>query len=105
MKVVVEHHERQQGGSEQAAQGDHQQVDEANAPVDISIRVYSQGNIVSHESGLWAVLRRTLAQGTGALMWSVRMIGVAVAFLAPWVLALTGLIWVLRRIARARRRS
>ena len=27
------------------------QIDEANAPADISIQVYSQGNIVSHESG------------------------------------------------------
>ena len=42
---------------------------------------YSQGNIVSHESGLLATLRRTLAQSAGAIMWSLRMIGVAVAFL------------------------
>src|SRR5438034_1187631 len=38
------------------------QIDEANAPADISIQVYSQGNIVSHESGPLATLRRTLAQ-------------------------------------------
>src|SRR5438034_4476236 len=38
------------------------QIDEANAPADVSIQVYSQGNIVSHESGLLATLRRTLAQ-------------------------------------------
>src|SRR4029077_3985647 len=53
------------------------QVDEANAPADISIQVYSQGNIVSHDSGIIATIRRTLAQGASALMWSVRMIGVA----------------------------
>jgi hypothetical protein len=79
------------------------QVDEANAPADISIQVYSQGNIVSRESGLWAVLRRTLAQGTGALMWSLRMIGVAIAFLAPWAIALVAVVWIARRIARSRR--
>ena len=62
------------------------QIDEANAPADISIQVYSQGNIVSHDSGLFATLRRTLAQSAGAIMWSLRMIGVAVAFLAPWVI-------------------
>jgi hypothetical protein len=81
------------------------QIDEANAPVDISIQVYSQGNIISHESGLLATLRRTLAQSAGAIMWSLRMIGVAVAFLAPWVIALVVVISITKRIARARRKS
>jgi uncharacterized protein DUF4349/putative zinc finger protein len=80
------------------------QIDEANAPADISIQVYSQGNIVSHESGLVATLRRTLAQSAGAIMWSLRMIGVAVAFLAPWVMALVALIWITKRVIRARRK-
>jgi hypothetical protein len=31
------------------------------------------------------------------------MIGVALAFLAPWVLAIAGVGWVMRRISRARR--
>jgi Domain of unknown function (DUF4349)/Putative zinc-finger len=79
------------------------QIDEANAPADISIQVYSQGNIISHESGLVATLRRTLAQSAGAIMWSLRMIGVAVAFLAPWAIALIALIWITRRVIRARR--
>src|SRR5216117_3337406 len=38
------------------------QIDEANAPADVSIEVYSPGNIIAHESGLLATLRRTLAQ-------------------------------------------
>src|SRR5207253_10252411 len=80
------------------------QVDEANAPADISIQVYSQGNIVSQESGLFATLRRTLAQSAGAIMWSLRMIGVAIAFLAPWVIALAALIWITKRVIRARRK-
>jgi hypothetical protein len=78
------------------------QIDEANAPADVSIQVYSQGNIVSQESGLLATLRRTLAQSAGVIMWSLRMIGVAVAFLAPWVIALVAVIWVTRRVIRAR---
>ena len=78
-------------------------IDEANAPADISIQVYSQGNIVSHESGLLATLRRTLAQSAGAIMWSLRMIGVAIAFLAPWAIALVALFWAAKRIAQARR--
>jgi uncharacterized protein DUF4349/putative zinc finger protein len=79
------------------------QTDEANAPADISIQVYSQGNIVSHESGPLATLRRTLAQSAGAIMWSLRMIGVAVAFLTPWVVALLAIIWITKQIRRARR--
>jgi hypothetical protein len=80
-----------------------EQVDEANAPADVSIQVYSQGNIVSSDTGIIATIRRTLGQGAAALMWSVRMIGVALAFLAPWLLALSGLIWIGKRIAQARR--
>src|SRR6184192_888774 len=79
------------------------QIDEANAPADISIQVYSQGNIVSHESGLLATLRRTLAQSAGAIMWSLRMIGVAIAFLTPWVIAIIAIVWIAKRVIRARR--
>jgi len=78
------------------------QIDEANAPADVSIQVYSQGNIVTEESGLFATVRRTLAQSAGAIMWSLRMIGVALAFLAPWVIAIVALIWITRCIIRAR---
>ena len=78
-------------------------IDEANAPADISIQVYSQGNIISQDSGVLATLRRTLAQSAAAIMWSLRMIGVAVAFLAPWVIALVVLIWITRRVIRAKR--
>jgi anti-sigma factor RsiW len=78
------------------------QTDEANAPADVTIQVYSQGNIVSQETGIWATLRRTIGQGAAALMWSVRMIGVAIAFLAPWVLILGLVGWIARRVSRAR---
>jgi len=81
------------------------QIDEASAPADISIQVYSQGNIVSSETGLFATLRRTLAQSAAAVMWSLRMIGVAVAFLAPWAIAIVFIVWIAKRIARARRRK
>jgi anti-sigma factor RsiW len=79
------------------------QASQADAPADITIQVYSQGNIVSQETGIMATLRRTIGQGAAALMWSARMIGVALAFLAPWGLALVGLGWAMRRISRARR--
>ena len=80
------------------------QVDNANAPADVSIQVYSQGNIVSHDSDPLATLRRTLAQSAGAIMWSLRMIGVAIAFLAPWAIAVLVIIWIAKRVIRARRR-
>src|SRR5205814_2573828 len=79
------------------------QIDEANAPADISIQVYSQGNIVSSETGLFATLRRTLAQSAAAIMWSLRMIGVAIAFVAPWAVAFLAAIWIVKRTRRARR--
>ena len=77
-------------------------VNEETAPADISIQVYSEGQIVGDETGLSATIRARFAQGAAALMWSLRMIGVAVAFLAPWVLALAALIWIMRRVSRAR---
>ncbi|MGI8820579.1 MAG: DUF4349 domain-containing protein [Chthoniobacterales bacterium] len=77
-------------------------VNEETAPADISIQVYSQPDIVSDETGLFATIRHTLAQGAAALMWSLRMIGVALAFLAPWALAVGLVIWGLRKLARRR---
>src|SRR6266481_1417644 len=80
------------------------QIDETKAPADVSIQFYSQGNIISQETGLFPTLRRTLTQSAGAIMWSLRMIGVAVAFLTPWVIGLVVAIWIAKRIARARRK-
>src|SRR6266699_1187991 len=74
------------------------EIDEASAPADISIQVYSQGNIVSSQTGLVATLRRTLAQSVAAVMWSLRMIGVAVAFLAPWAIAIVFIVWIAKRV-------
>jgi hypothetical protein len=76
------------------------QVDEANAPADLSIQVYSQGNIVSSDTGIIATLRRTIGQSAAAIMWSLRMIGVAIAFLAPWITAIVVAIWIVRRIRK-----
>ena len=78
-------------------------VDEATAPADINIQVYTQADIVSDESGLFATVRRTLMQGASALMWSLRMIGVALAFFAPWVVAIAVLVWIVNRVVRARK--
>jgi hypothetical protein len=79
------------------------QFDERTAPADITIQVYSQGNLVAEGSGPPATLRRTIEQGAGALMWSVRTIGVAWAFDAPWIIALSAFIGVVYGIRRSRR--
>jgi hypothetical protein len=76
------------------------QVDEANAPADLQIQIYSQGNIVSSDTGVLATLRRTIGQSAAAIMWSLRMIGVAIAFLAPWIVAVVALVWIVRRVRR-----
>jgi len=73
---------------------------DASAPAQITLRIYSQGDLVGDEHGLWATIRRTFAQGFGAVMWSLRMIGVSLAFLAPWVIAGGVVIWFVRRRRR-----
>jgi anti-sigma factor RsiW len=78
-------------------------TDQSTAPADVSIQVYSRGNIVSEDSGIFATIRRTLGQGAGALTWSVTMIGIALAFIAPWAIALAVIIYITRRIIRSRR--
>jgi len=70
------------------------------APADVSLQIYSPGRIVSDETGIVATLRRTLGQGVAAVMWSVQMIGVALAFLAPWALALGLVGWLVKRFIR-----
>ena len=72
------------------------------APADVSLQIYSPGKIVADETGITATIRRTLGQGAASLMWSARMIGVAVAFLAPWALALGLLSWLVLRFAKRR---
>lgn len=74
------------------------------APADISVQIYNPGKIVSDQTGLGATIRRTLGQGVAALMWSARMIGVAIAFLAPWILALGLLGWLVTHFAKRRSR-
>ncbi|HXA10303.1 MAG TPA: DUF4349 domain-containing protein [Chthoniobacterales bacterium] len=72
------------------------------APADVSLQIYSPGKIVADDTGLTATIRRTLGQGAAALMWSARMIGVALAFLAPWAFAVGLLGWLVVRFAKRR---
>lgn len=78
-------------------------VEDQTAPADVTITIYSQGSIVSPETGVTATLRRTLGQSISALMWSVRMIGVALASIAPWLIVLGVAIGIFTGIRRSRR--
>ncbi|MGH8095005.1 MAG: hypothetical protein ACREIF_16290, partial [Chthoniobacterales bacterium] len=60
------------------------------------------GKIVSDETGIAATMRRTLGQSVAALAWSVRMMGVALAFLAPWALGLGLVAWLAVHFAKRR---
>jgi len=75
-----------------------QTVTDDTAPAEISLQLHNQREIVADNSGLWATLRQTFGDGATALFGSVRVIGVVIAFLIPWVLTLVFLAWVGRRI-------
>jgi anti-sigma factor RsiW len=74
------------------------------APAEISLQLHNEGEIVAEGNGIWATLRGTFGDGAAALLGSVRTIGVIVAFLVPWAIALGFAAWVGRRIYVARRK-
>ena len=53
---------------------------------------------MADNDGLWATLRKTFGEGLSALFGSIRVIGVVIAFLVPWVFTLVLLAWIGRRI-------
>jgi hypothetical protein len=77
---------------------------DGTAPVEISLQLHNQRDIVTDDNGLWATLRGTFGDGAAALFGSVRTIGVILAFLAPWVFTLVLAAWVGRRIYLWRKR-
>ena len=75
-----------------------QTVTDDAAPAEISLQLHNQRDIVTDNGGLWATLRQTFEDGATALFGSVRLIGVIVAFTAPWIFTLVLLAWAGRRI-------
>lgn len=82
---------------------DQTRIDDS-APAEINLNLHNQGNLVTDDNGFWATLRRTFGEGMGALFGSIRVIGVLIAFLAPWVIVLGLVAWIGRRIYIARRK-
>jgi hypothetical protein len=75
-----------------------------NAPADINLHLHNETAIVADDNGLWATLRRTFGEGIAAFLGSAQTIGVVVAFMLPWLVALVALAWMGRRIYVARRK-
>jgi hypothetical protein len=72
---------------------------------EIFVNVMNPPRLVPSENGFLATLRHTFTQAVGALTWSLRMIGVALAFLAPWALGLAAVVAAIRLIRRAKKRK
>jgi hypothetical protein len=68
------------------------------APVEISLQLHHQRDLVPDNTGLWATLRETFGEGAGALFGSIKVIGVLIAFTLPWLVTLVLLAWVARRV-------
>ena len=68
------------------------------APAEISLQLRNEADIVADNSGLWPTLRQTFGEGAAALFGSIRVIGVALAFLTPWAFTLGLFAWIGRRI-------
>jgi anti-sigma factor RsiW len=85
------------------------QRDDAGKPgatsdrAEITAQFVTPPRLVANDSGLLATLRHTFTQAFGALMWSLRMIGVAFAFLAPWLAVLAGALLLVRFLRRRKR--
>ncbi len=76
-----------------------------DAPAEIYLQIFSQSNIVTPETG--ATRRNSIGEGVSALVWSLRMIGVSLAFIAPWavIAGIVGWIVVKRRRHLARKQG
>jgi hypothetical protein len=75
-----------------------QTVADDSAPVEIALDLHNQRDIVPDDSGIWSTLRETFGEGANALFGSVRVIGVAIAFIIPWLVTLVVLAWAGRRV-------
>jgi autotransporter-associated beta strand protein len=69
-----------------------------SAPAEINLQLHNERGIVADDNGLFATLRHTFGQGADALFASVRVIGVLIAFLLPWVVTVIVVAWIARRI-------
>jgi hypothetical protein len=69
-----------------------------NAPAEISLTLHNEPAIVAEDQGVWATLKHLFGGGVEAFLNSVATIGVLLAFVVPWVVALAVVAWTARRI-------
>jgi hypothetical protein len=69
-----------------------------NAPAEISLTLHNEPAVVADDRGFWPTLRHTFGGGVEAFLTSVQTIGVLVAFVLPWTVALILVAWAGRRI-------
>ena len=69
-----------------------------NAPAEISLTLHNEPAVVADDRGFWPTLRHTFGGGIEAFLTSVQTIGVLVAFVFPWAVALVIVAWAARRI-------
>jgi hypothetical protein len=74
-------------------------VDE-NAPAEIRLQLSSRPPILEEDSGIMVTMKQTVGQGFGWFMWGIKMIGVALGFIAPWLAALLVVWWGFRKLRR-----
>lgn len=73
-----------------------------NAPSEIRLELFSQGQVVPSDHGFFATVRQMIGEGFGSMMWSIRIIGVALALLVPWFLALVAITWIVLYVRKMR---
>jgi hypothetical protein len=68
------------------------------APAEIDLQLHNVRAIVADDDGPWTVIRQTLTESFTALLGSVRVIGVLLAFIAPWAALVALGAWIGRRV-------
>jgi hypothetical protein len=68
------------------------------APAEIALMLHSEHDIMPDDTGLFATLSNTFSAGASTLYGTLKFIGVIVAFLVPWALAIGLVAFVGRRI-------
>jgi hypothetical protein len=71
-----------------------------SAPAEVRLQLGSAPPIIEKESGFMATMKQTVGQGFGWFMWGIKMIGVALAFIAPWLAALLIAWWSFKKLRR-----
>ncbi len=65
---------------------------------EVILQLYSQSDLIPDETGLFYTLRQTFSRGFEALMNSLQLVGVAIAYIVPWLVVFGLPIWIAIKI-------